>query len=301
MNIHHLELFYHVAKHGGISAAVRHMPYGIQQPAVSSQILQLEENLGVKLFERSPFRLTPSGEELAAFVGPFFDNLRPVAERLRVHAVPLLRVGASELVLRSHLPAVIQQLKQGHPELRLALRSGFQEELAVALRDREIDLAFIPLSGRLSAQTSCLRLMRLPLVMLVHKKSKIKTAAEAWAQKRPTELLISLPATESISQIFQRGLKRLGVTWPVAVEASSMELITQYVANGDGVGVNIFLPDVVRHPAVRVLPLDGFDQLELAALWRGAPTPLIRAVLAASQGYVAKQWPDWASDEKLPM
>jgi DNA-binding transcriptional LysR family regulator len=142
--------------------------------------------------------------------------------------------------------------------------------------------------------------MRLPLVMLVHKKSKIKQAAEAWAQKRPTESLISLPATESISQIFQRGLKRLGVTWPVSVEASSMELITQYVANGDGVGVNIFLPDVVRHPAVRVLPLDGFDRLELAALWRGTPTPLIRAVLAASQGYVAKQWPDWASDEKLP-
>jgi len=300
MNIHHLQLFHHVAKHGGISAAVRHMPYGIQQPAVSSQILQLEENLGVKLFERSPFRLTPSGEELAAFVGPFFENLAPMAKRLRVHAVPQLRLGASELVLRSHLPTVIQRLKQGHPELRLALRSGFQPELEAALRNREIDLAIIPLRGRLPAQTSCLRLLRLPLVLLVHKKSRIKTAAGAWAQKRPTELLISLPATESISQIFQRGLKRLGVSWPVAVEASSMELITQYVANGDGVGVNIFLPEVVRHPAVRVLPLEGFDRLELAILWRGSPTPLIRAVLAASQGYIAQQWPDWASNEKPP-
>jgi len=38
MNIHHLELFYYVAKHGGIAAAVRKMPYGIQQPAVSGQI-----------------------------------------------------------------------------------------------------------------------------------------------------------------------------------------------------------------------------------------------------------------------
>jgi hypothetical protein len=28
MNIHHLELFYYVAKHGGISDAIRHMPYG---------------------------------------------------------------------------------------------------------------------------------------------------------------------------------------------------------------------------------------------------------------------------------
>ncbi len=297
MNIHHLELFYYVARHGGISAAVRHMPYGIQQPAVSSQILQLEENLGVKLFERSPFKLTAAGEELAAFVRPFFENLKPVAERLRVQPVPQLRLGASELVLRSHLPAVIQQLKQAQPDLRLALRSGFQPELEAALRDGEIDLAVIPLRGRLPAQTRCQRLMRLPLVLLVPKKSKIKSAAEVWARKRPSELLISLPPTESISLVFQRGLKRLGVTWPLSIEASSMELVTQYVANGDGVGVNIAMPDVVRHPQVRVLPLDDFDRLELVAAWRGTPTPLIQAVLAAAKGYIAQHWPEWAADE----
>ncbi|HTB64520.1 MAG TPA: LysR family transcriptional regulator [Opitutales bacterium] len=75
MNIHHLELFYYVAEYGGISRAVRHMPYGIQQPAVSSQILQLEQDLGLKLFDRQPFQLTPEGEDLFAFVKPFFENL----------------------------------------------------------------------------------------------------------------------------------------------------------------------------------------------------------------------------------
>jgi len=300
VNIHHLELFYHVARSGGISAAVRNMPYGIQQPAVSGQILQLEESLGVKLFDRSPFRLTAAGEELEAFVRPFFDNLKEVAERLRVRAVPQLRIGASELVLRSHLPVVIQQMKQQHPGLRLALRSGFQPELEAALRDREIDLGIIPLRGKLPAQTRCLRLMRLPLVLLVPKKSKIKSAAALLAQKRPTEPLICLPPTESISQVFQRGLKQRGIVWPLAIEASSMELITQYVANGDGVGVNIAIPDVVRHPKVRVLPLDEFDRLELAAVWQGAPTPLIRAVLAAAQHYVVQHFPDWSAGEKLP-
>lgn len=300
MNIHHLELFYYVARHGGISAAVRHMPYGIQQPAVSSQILLLEETLGVKLFKRSPFRLSAAGEELAAFVRPFFENLGPMADRLRGLAVPQLRLGAAELVLRSHLPAVIQQMKQERPDLRLALRSGYQRELEAALRDHEVDLAVMPLHGRLPAQTRCLRLMRLPLVLLVNKKSKIKSASELWAQKRPAELLICLPPTESLNLIFQQGLKRLGVTWSLAIEASSMYLITQYVANGAGVGVNISMPEVVRHPAVRVLPLDGFDQLELAAVWYGAPTPLIRVVLTTGQQYVARHWPDWACREKLP-
>ena len=47
MNIHHLELFYYVARHGGITEAVRNIPYGIQQPAVSGQVAQLEGYLGV--------------------------------------------------------------------------------------------------------------------------------------------------------------------------------------------------------------------------------------------------------------
>jgi DNA-binding transcriptional LysR family regulator len=68
MNIHHLELFYYVAKHGGIAEAVRNMPYGIQQPAISGQVIQLEEFLGVTLFHRRPFSLTPPGKELYDFI-----------------------------------------------------------------------------------------------------------------------------------------------------------------------------------------------------------------------------------------
>src|SRR4051812_38349542 len=83
MNVHHLELFYYVARHGGISAAVRHIPYGIQQPAGSGQMRALEENVGARLFERSPFRLTPAGEKLFAHVQPFFEPLAALATTLR--------------------------------------------------------------------------------------------------------------------------------------------------------------------------------------------------------------------------
>jgi hypothetical protein len=81
MNVHHLELFYYVARHGGIMEAVRNIPYGIQQPAVSGQIIQLEEFLGVTLFQRRPFSLTPQGKELYEFIKPFFENLTPMAEK----------------------------------------------------------------------------------------------------------------------------------------------------------------------------------------------------------------------------
>ena|SRR5438874_9503266 len=83
MNIHHLELFYFIATHGGITEAARKMPYGIQQPAISAQILRLEEHLGVKLFQRRPFHLTPAGRELYEFAAPFFSRVQETSERLR--------------------------------------------------------------------------------------------------------------------------------------------------------------------------------------------------------------------------
>src|SRR5512145_349213 len=118
MNIHHLELFYYVAKHGGISEAVRNIPYGIQQPAMSGQIIQLEEFLGVALFQRRPFALTPAGQELYDFIKPFFSNLQPVADKLRGGTAHHIRVGASEVVLRDHLPDVLDSLRKKFPSLK---------------------------------------------------------------------------------------------------------------------------------------------------------------------------------------
>src|SRR5260221_8401246 len=111
MNIHHLELFYYVARHGGISEGVRHMPYGIQHPAMSGQIIQLEESLGVTLFQRRPFALTPQGEELFGFIAPFFNEVERVAEKIRGGVTEQIRIGASQIVLCEYLPAVLQAMQ----------------------------------------------------------------------------------------------------------------------------------------------------------------------------------------------
>jgi len=301
MNIHHLELFYYVAKHGGISAAVRHMPYGIQQPAVSSQILQLEEDLGGKLFERKPFRLTPTGVELLAYVQPFFDNLESVAMQVRQGSTPQLKIAAPEAILRNYLPAVLQRVKQKHPELKLSVRSGLQLQLEAWAREREIDLAIMPLCRRLPKPLRTLLLLRVPLVLLVGKKTKHKSAAEFWQSGRPTEPLISLPESDALSQLFQSGLKRHNVTWPVAVEASSLVVTLQYVANGDGVGVSLGVPDLVQHPQVRVLPLEGFDRLELMAVWQGEPTPVLQTLLDEMQLYAAQHFPMEPENSEKPV
>src|SRR5204862_752637 len=107
MNVHHLELFYYVARHGGIMEAVRNIPYGIQQPAISGQVAQLEEHLGVTLFHRRPFALTPDGEKLYKFIHPFFSNIDKVALELQGGEERHIRIGASSIILRDHLPSLL--------------------------------------------------------------------------------------------------------------------------------------------------------------------------------------------------
>jgi DNA-binding transcriptional LysR family regulator len=300
MNIHHLELFYYVARHGGISRAVRHIPYGIQQPAVSGQMLALEDDLGTRLFERSPFRLNPAGEQLFAFVRPFFDNLDAVEARLRAPSAPQIRVGASEVALREYLPPVIQRLRRKLPQLRLSLQSGFTPQLLAWLQDRQVDLAIMPLENRPPPRLSCLRLLRVPLALIVPRSSRHRSAADIWAPGRVREPLITMPATEPIARRFQQGLRRRKIDWPPALEASSLELITQYVVNGEGIGLTVNLPGVVQGARVRVLPLAEFEPVVVAALWHGRPTPLIRAVLEEGQRHLGALWPEWRCDDALP-
>jgi DNA-binding transcriptional LysR family regulator len=292
LNIHHVELFYYVARHGGISRAVRNMPYGIQQPAVSSQIRLLEEDLGVKLFERAPFKLTPAGEELYAFARPFFENLHVTAGRLRQASAPHLRIGSSELVLRDYLPEVIEQLRGDEPRLRLGLRSGLQADMERWLLEREIDLAIVSLEKKPASRLRCERLLAVPLVLQVHRRSKIKSAEALWAQNPVEEPLICLPATEVITKIFRQELERRNVDWPPSIEASSMGLVTRYVANGYGVGVSVEASETIKHKDVRTLPLEGFEALEIVLLTNGEPAPMVQRVIEIARKIIARRWPE---------
>ncbi len=276
MNIHHLELFYYVARHGGISEAVRNMPYGIQQPAISGQVIQLEEFLGTTLFHRRPFSLTPPGKELYEFIKPFFDNLTPMAEKLRGGVEQHLRIAASEIMMRDHLPGILQELRKFFPKLKVTLREGYDPEVVTWLQRQEVDLS-IGLVGtsKPPAGINFIPLFRLPLVLLVPKSSKLKSATELWQRDRIEESLITVPSNEPICRAFQEGLAKLKVDWFGGIEVSTVELVQTYVANGYGIGVTVGVPKMKYHPHVRVLPLEGFEPILFGMLWQGRRNPML--------------------------
>jgi DNA-binding transcriptional LysR family regulator len=277
MNVHHLELFFYVAKFGGISEAVRNMPYGIQQPAVSAQISQLEEYLGVTLFHRRPFALTAHGQELYAFVTPFFSNLSSTADKIRGGIAHHVRIGASEIILREHLPTVIECARQKLPGLRITLREGYQPQLEDWLLRNEVDLAITLIDPKSRSGLQSHSLMPIEPILLVPKSSKIKSAAELWKADRISQPLISIPGNELVVRVFFSELRRLGVDWFIGMEVSSFALVETYVANGYGIGLSVKAPGFKLSPRVRELPLEGFPAVNLGVLWQNQLTPALEA------------------------
>jgi DNA-binding transcriptional LysR family regulator len=289
MNIHHLELFYYVAKHGGIAEAVRNMPYGIQQPAISGQVIQLEEFLGATLFHRRPFSLTPQGKELYDFIKPFFDNLTPTAEKLRGGISQHLRIAASEIMLRDHLPAILQELRKQFPKLKVTLREGYDPEVIAWLQHQEIDLSIGLLGTRPPAGINAIPMFKMPLVLLVPKRSKLRSAEELWERDRIEESLITVPSNEPIRRAFQDGLAKLKVDWLSGIEVSTVEMVQTYVANGYGIGVTVFAPKTKYHPQVRLVPLEGFEMVTFGVLWQGRRTVLLDALFKILEAAARRQ------------
>ena len=280
MNIHHLELFYFVAKHGGIAAAVRNIPYGIQQPAVSGQIAKPEESLGTKLFQRRPFALSPTGTELFEFIRPFFENIDFVAERLRQNSSPQLRIAAPAIVLHDYLPQILQRVRAKFPAFRLYLHEATRTDAERLLLARDVDLAIMLIDKKSRAGIQVRPLLELPLILLVHKKSKLTRADELWKRDKIEETLVCFSRSDPVHAYFQRGLERLGVEWFCGIEVTSERLIQHYVASGYGIGLTVAVPGFKPPPQLRALPLPDFPPVVVGVAWSGKLSDITHQLLA---------------------
>ncbi len=283
MNIHHLELFYHVAKCRGVSAAARQMPYGIQQPAISAQILQLEDWLGRILFHRRPFELTAEGEMLFLFIEPFFAKLPAMAERLRGGADKSLRISCPEIVQRDYLPALITAVRARVTDFHFSLVSGRIEEIEMQLRSGKIDLGLATSAGSNEGDIRSHELLRMPLVLLVSQNDGPATAAEILGRDRIDLPLVTLPRSEPMVVAFQQELQRRKIEWFPMLELASLDLVARFVAEGYGAGLVLDIPGATRPPGVRVLELPGFSKVGFHALTLGNRSPMAEQFIAEAE------------------
>ncbi len=147
MDIRQLRTFITVARFGNVTRAAEALH--VTQPAVSGQLRQMEEELGLQLFDRtkSSVALTQSGQELlvrAEKALEAFGDFLHAAKALHGQIEGNLRIGVVMLdpaMLR--IGPLLRLLVQQCPALRIDLQVGRTPWLRTALQASEIDAAIM--------------------------------------------------------------------------------------------------------------------------------------------------------------
>jgi LysR family transcriptional regulator, benzoate and cis,cis-muconate-responsive activator of ben and cat genes len=145
MEIRHLRYFVTVARERNFTRAAEKLH--IAQPPLSRQIQQLEEEVGMVLFDRDsrPLRLTEAGRllyEHAAQVLERFDDLRTMMKRFREAERPRFVIGFVASTIYAALPNLIRRFRAKTPGLDVRLVEMVSLEQIAALKDGRIDVGF---------------------------------------------------------------------------------------------------------------------------------------------------------------
>lgn len=143
MELRHLRYFVHVAELGSVSRASEKL--FVAQPALSAQIRQLEDEVGVPLFVRLPrgVRLTAAGESFLEDARIILTRTLQASRRARSREQDqqqVFRVGLVPSATHGWLPAVLSRLREEGLALRVEVRELITSRQLQALRDNEIEI-----------------------------------------------------------------------------------------------------------------------------------------------------------------
>jgi len=146
MNLHRLATFQVVAKHCSYVRAAEELHFS--QPAVSAQIRQLEESLGVRLFDRIGHKthLTLAGEELYRYSQKIFtliDETLETMDALRNPHYGSLCVGADTTVGTYVVPRVLGEFRNLYPNVDITLEVVNRGYLVEAMEQNKLDMVIM--------------------------------------------------------------------------------------------------------------------------------------------------------------
>lgn len=211
----------------------------VSQPGLSAQIQQLEDILGVQLFERSRrgVLLTPAGErvvERARDVLRATDELVQTAEGVGRPLEGPLRLGVIPTVAPYVLPHLVPKVRRAHPKLSLILREDQTERLVDQLRAGELDLLLLalPIDGPDLEERA---VFEDPFVLLAPKEHALASGGRAHSDDLAGATVLLLDEGHCLRDQALDVCNAASARESETVRATSMNTLVQMVANGLGV------------------------------------------------------------------
>jgi DNA-binding transcriptional LysR family regulator len=183
LRLRHLELLVALGEVGTMRAAAAGLH--LSQPAISKMLIETEEALGARLFERSRQGVQPTPAGAAAVrrarvVLGELAHARDEVEAIRRGASGVLRVGTFSVT--AAVPEAVVQLRQRVPGAAVHLREGSVRELIQRLLEGDLDCVFGALTTELLTSDQ-LRLLQSE-VLLQDQLFVLTAAGSAWGRRR---------------------------------------------------------------------------------------------------------------------
>lgn len=243
LNYHHLRYFRAIANEGTLTGAANKL--GVAQSSLSVQLRQLEESLGVVLFDRlqKSLVLTESGRIALDYAETIFssgEELMSVLENRPTNKRRLLRVGSVATLSRNFQLSCLQPFI-GRDDVELVLRSGSLRELLAQLKAHTLDVVLSNLSVRRESSTDwhSYLLEQQPVALVGKKRWEKKIRFPEDLENTP----LLLPTLDSNLRVsFDLVMERYGVVPTIAAEIDDMAMMRLLARDGAGVAL---VPPVV--------------------------------------------------------
>ncbi|KXV03339.1 LysR family transcriptional regulator [Caballeronia megalochromosomata] len=257
VSLHQLRLFVTLARHRSFTRAGDE--FGITQSAVSRSIRELEEEIALRLFDRTTRQvaLTDTGRKLLARIAPLVEELeatlRPRAQEGGEPGVVNLAISGG--LAASVLPAMLVSCRERLPDITIVMMDRPQNAVLQLVRSGEAELGVVVAPENLDELTAE-PLFADGLAAVVSTSHRLGAAARIdWQQLRGTPLLLLDDDTGSLGAI-EAALALHGVTGAVRQKLTQATAVVRMAEAGLGVGI---LPMHARaacdSPQVRFIPL----------------------------------------------
>ncbi|MBL3551170.1 LysR family transcriptional regulator [Rhodovulum sulfidophilum] len=264
ISLRQLSVFLSVARHQSYTRAAEEL--NLTQPAVFTQVKQLEESLGVPLLDRIGKRMQPT-EAGRVVVEGARETLDAVGRmEMRLADMRGLREGRLTLAIVStaqyFLPRLLGQFCDANPGIEVALTVTNRQAVLARLAAGEDDLCILgtPPEG---LDVVAAAIADNPLVIIARPDHPLASETEIPPERVAEEAFILRERGSGTRLAVERFFRARGLTLPVRMELGSNEAIKQAVIGGLGLAAlsrdTLALEGAVG--IVRVLDVAGFPLL----------------------------------------
>jgi len=305
MEVGQLRYVIAAAENGSFRRAA--MTLRVQQSSVSRAIQQLEDDLGVSLFERQSTgsRLTDAGRRLLCEARPALEQLelagRSAAAAGRAE-IGVVRVGILTSLAGGFLRELVRSYAIQHPEITIDIRDGGRDEHVSAIRRRRLDVAFVTGEDRIGeCETAALWEERVHVALPKGHRLASRRKLD-WPELRGECFIVSrlAPGPEVHDYIIRRAADYS--SYPeVLYKAVVQETLMNLVGLGQGITLvsaawaDVKLPDLVLRPLV-----DPADIVPFSAVWSHQnDNPALRRFISVAHtlaGRIRRGTSDWAKE-----